>query len=54
MNSLNISLVTAEEVTRSWLSAVDMAADRMAERSNPDTRAGKIFRTMVINTVEES
>ena len=31
-----------------------MAAERMADSSSPDTRAGKIRRTMVMNTVEES
>ena len=31
-----------------------MAADRMADSSRPDTSAGKIRRTMVMNTMEES
>ena len=31
-----------------------MAADRIADSSRPDTSAGKMRRTMVMNTVEES
>ena len=54
MTGLYTSAAKAEALARSWLSAVDMLAARMAESRMPEMSAGKSLRTIWMKTVELS
>ena len=51
---LYTSLAKALALARSWLSAVDMLAARMAESRMPEMSAGNSLRTIWMKTVELS